>query len=124
MIKRLAMVAGTLVLGIAGTGLAATQAWASNSSTSGCVTVYIEYESINATQRRLNWVESRNACGAWNGHFQTGGVNGADTSPVQTHHVNLGGQIVNRGGCIEGVAWRNDGGGRFFELGRTCTLIA
>lgn len=121
--KRLGSVAAALALGVAGTGIAATQAYASNSSTNGCVTVFINYESINQTQKRLLWVESRNACGAFRGHFQTGGVNGPDRNPIQTHHINLGGQIVNRGGCIEGIAWRNNGNGTWTRTGTTCTQI-
>jgi hypothetical protein len=122
-IKRWGSIAAALALGVTGTGLAATQAWASNSSSNRCISVFIEYESISQTQKRLWWVESRNLCGNIRGHFQTGGVNGPEGQPIPTHRVNLGGQVVNRGGCIRGIAWRNDGGS-WSNQGDTCTLIA
>ncbi|QQQ75443.1 hypothetical protein IOD16_30780 [Saccharothrix sp. 6-C] len=98
-------------------------AQASNSSTSGCTNVFIEYESINSTLRYVYWVESRNVCGPYPGHFQTYGVNDVDRNPILNHRVYIN-QYFNRGGCITGTGWRNDGGGNFFNMGSTCTLIA
>lgn len=91
----------------------------------GCVRVYVEYESINDTQRRVWWAEATNACSySWSGHFELGKNNGPDRNPAPSHRVNLGGIIVNKGQyCVEGVAWRNDGAGKFFELGRVCTRV-
>ncbi|MFB6725258.1 hypothetical protein ACFCV3_34085 [Kribbella sp. NPDC056345] len=124
MIKRFAMVAATLTLGIAGTGIAATQAWASNATTNGCLRVFVNYETVDAQWRKVWYVESQNICGNWPGHFKTNGINGPDTNPVQTHRVNLGGVNVLRGSkSYCGEAWRNDGGGNFYNLGSTCTNV-
>jgi hypothetical protein len=122
--KRWGSIAAALAVGVAGTGIATTQAWADNASTVGCITVYVSYDNLGGDQRRLNWVESRNACGAWSGHFDTDGYNGPDSNPVRSFRVNLGGKVVSATGfCYPGVAWRNDGGGHYTDLGNTCTPV-
>lgn len=98
-------------------------AHASNSSTSGCTNVFIEYEVVSSTVRYVHWVESRNVCGPYPGHFQTFGVNDADRNPILNHRVNIYANM-SRGSCIRGTGWRNDGGGNYYNMGSTCTLIA
>ncbi|WP_405060933.1 hypothetical protein OG474_04640 [Kribbella sp. NBC_01505] len=121
-IKRWGTVAAALVLGITGSGIAATQAWASNASSNRCISVFVEYVTQGDGSKYVYWAESRNICGAFAGHFQTAGVNGADTNPIQTHRVNFN-RVLPRGSCIQGIAWKNNGG-QWSDVGNTCTLIA
>lgn len=115
----LSVVAATVGLSVA----FSPAAHASNYASDRCTGVFAEYETHAGGAKYLRWVESRNLCGGYWGHFQTIGVNDADRNPIWNHRVYVN-RYVQQGSCVRGTGWRNNGNGTWTNMGSPCTLIA
>ncbi|MBB5805625.1 hypothetical protein F4560_005393 [Saccharothrix ecbatanensis] len=122
MIKRLL---SALFAVVAAAGLlfaAAPTALASNASTNGCTTLWVEYTTSGGL-RSIHWAEARNICGTYWGFHNVGGVTGP-THNQGSFRVNYGGVGVAPGNYICAESWQHVSGTHFNRVGAPCTLIA
>ncbi|MFC7615289.1 hypothetical protein ACFQV2_19045 [Actinokineospora soli] len=100
-------------------GIGVGTASASTSATVGCTRTVIDYVPLGGGKAQVNWVESQNVCGAYNGHFQVVGVNQPERYPIVSFRV-----YVNRIGYNNepycGTGWRLNSPGNYTNMGTAC----